>query len=261
MLISRKDAKLLGLKIYVSDNPCKNGHTGERYVSDSSCTICAKARAKARQTNRKEEVQLQAKKYYERNKEEILARTRDYAAKNAEKISKSRKEYRDRNLEEVKKKKREYHNRLKNDSEYRERRKKYREQYEKKNKETLKEKRRLQNKRDRAKRREDNKRHRKENPELHRTYRQNRRARIEKADGHHTSADIKNILQSQNFKCEGCEVDLDKNYHVDHVMPVYLGGSNWPGNLQILCPSCNTSKGRKHPCDWLPPKYRKKDDL
>ena len=36
-------------------------------------------------------------------------------------------------------------------------------------------------------------------------------------------------------------------YHVDHRMPLSLGGSNYPDNLQLLCPTCNLSKSATHP--------------
>jgi 5-methylcytosine-specific restriction endonuclease McrA len=33
--------------------------------------------------------------------------------------------------------------------------------------------------------------------------------------------------------------------HIDHVVPLIRGGTNWLENLQPLCPSCNTSKKDK----------------
>jgi 5-methylcytosine-specific restriction endonuclease McrA len=33
-------------------------------------------------------------------------------------------------------------------------------------------------------------------------------------------------------------------------MPLSRGGSNDPGNLQLLCPLCNHRKKDKHPDDW-----------
>lgn len=37
---------------------------------------------------------------------------------------------------------------------------------------------------------------------------------------------------------------------IDHILPIALGGTSEPGNLQILCAPCNRSKGAKHPSDW-----------
>lgn len=39
--------------------------------------------------------------------------------------------------------------------------------------------------------------------------------------------------------------------HIDHVMPLRLGGSNYIENIQLLCRPCNLSKGSKHPAVWL----------
>ena len=40
------------------------------------------------------------------------------------------------------------------------------------------------------------------------------------------------------------------DYHPDHVMPLALGGSNDAANIVASCPSCNMSKGAKHPIEW-----------
>ena len=92
------------------------------------------------------------------------------------------------------------------------------------------------------------------NPDKHAESRRNRRAMKRSAEGKHTSADVRAIFEAQRGLCANCKTKLFKSgkqkFHVDHVMPLKLGGSNWPANLQCLCPSCNTSKGAKHPIDW-----------
>ena len=40
MVMSRKDARALDLKVYRTGNPCINGHTGYRYVSTGGCLGC-----------------------------------------------------------------------------------------------------------------------------------------------------------------------------------------------------------------------------
>jgi 5-methylcytosine-specific restriction endonuclease McrA len=37
--------------------------------------------------------------------------------------------------------------------------------------------------------------------------------------------------------------------HVDHILPLALGGDNRRKNIQLLCPTCNLSKGAHHPID------------
>lgn len=92
------------------------------------------------------------------------------------------------------------------------------------------------------------------NPEKGAEHRRNRKARVRNAEGEHASADILAILAGQRGLCANCQTKLFKSgkqkYHVDHVMPLVLGGSNWPTNLQCLCPTCNLSKGAKHPDEW-----------
>lgn len=92
------------------------------------------------------------------------------------------------------------------------------------------------------------------NPEKIAAHARNRRSRVIQAVGSHTAAEVRSILESQCGLCANCGVKLiksgGKKYHVDHIMPLALGGSNWPYNLQCLCPTCNLRKSAKHPADW-----------
>ena len=82
---------------------------------------------------------------------------------------------------------------------------------------------------------------------------QNRRARI-KGNGGKLSKDIiKRLLLEQNEKCACCGADLSQTgYHLDHIMPLALGGINDDSNVQLLTPTCNMRKGAKHPDKWMP---------
>lgn len=96
--------------------------------------------------------------------------------------------------------------------------------------------------------------YRKENPEVMRHHERNRRARINSAEGSHSFSDIELMLVKQKEKCAFCQSRLiksgDKKYHIDHIMPLSKGGSNWPGNLQLLCKKCNLSKHAKDPFEF-----------
>lgn len=80
----------------------------------------------------------------------------------------------------------------------------------------------------------------------------NRQARIKAAEGHHTGSDILDLFDKHSGFCL-CGHDLTLGYHVDHVIPVVRGGSNWPSNLQLLCQPRNDSKGSKLMSEWVDP--------
>lgn len=59
------------------------------------------------------------------------------------------------------------------------------------------------------------------------------------------------LLKLQRGKCACCGKPLGDNYHLDHRMPLALGGANEDWNMQLLRDKCNLSKGAKHPVDFM----------
>lgn len=98
---------------------------------------------------------------------------------------------------------------------------------------------------------EKRKQWKKENPELISMYNRNRKAK--KRTSGKLSVDLVNklfILQKGVCAC-GCQQPLSNNYHLDHRMPIALGGSNTDDNMQLLTKRCNLKKGAKHPVDFM----------
>lgn len=75
-------------------------------------------------------------------------------------------------------------------------------------------------------------------------------AKRRRAPGKFTKADIQRIYQAQRGKCYYCGVSVGDDYHVDHVISLSRGGTNWPDNLVIACPTCNIHKQNKLPHEW-----------
>jgi len=74
----------------------------------------------------------------------------------------------------------------------------------------------------------------------------------EKEDESITVEAIESLLESQGGMCNGCFTSFDEvHMTLDHITPVSYGGRHILRNLQILCQSCNTSKGDRHNADWL----------
>lgn len=62
-------------------------------------------------------------------------------------------------------------------------------------------------------------------------------------EGKHSPSDLELILTRQKNRCVYCRTRLSpRTRHLDHIIPVARGGTNWPKNLQYLCVSCNLKK-------------------
>lgn len=197
-VISRQEAKDLGLAYYFSGKPCPKGHVDQRLVSDYGCRECKRMAVKKWAKENPERAAIKARESVLRNWGKYIARHKEWRGKNREKVRQVVKNYTENNKEKVKAMIKAWG---------------------------------------------------KENPERVRAARLNRIAREKNADGFFTSKDVLGIFAMQDGMCASCGCVLE-NYHVDHIMPLALGGSNYPDNLQILCVKCNCSKGAKHPDDW-----------
>lgn len=110
-----------------------------------------------------------------------------------------------------------------------------------------------------ARRREDYKRRmrewRKANPERKRVGDRKRKAAALGAEGEHTAGDVRRQYVIQSGRCFWCDQPIGHAYplcHVDHLIPMQRGGSNWPWNIVLACPRCNCSRSSRMPLEWAP---------
>lgn len=91
--------------------------------------------------------------------------------------------------------------------------------------------------------------YRKRNPDLFKIYKHNRRAR--EAGGELSVGVVDKLRALQKSRCACCKVEIGDNYHLDHRMPLALGGTNTDDNMQLLCKSCNLQKSAIHPIEFM----------
>lgn len=89
-----------------------------------------------------------------------------------------------------------------------------------------------------------------ENQERLKVIRSNRDERVKASGGKLTPGLVDRLLMAQRWKCACCGASLKAGYHLDHVMPLALGGEHADHNMQLLAPLCNLRKRDMHPIDW-----------
>lgn len=89
------------------------------------------------------------------------------------------------------------------------------------------------------------------NPDAGLRHTHNRRARKLSVGGKLSKGLAKKLYDLQRGKCACCGVSIAEGYHLDHRMPLALDGPNTDDNIQLLCVTCNLSKGAKHPVDFM----------
>lgn len=212
--VSREEAKARGLSKYFTGEPCQNGHVDQRYVSNKRCCGC-KVDSDARHRDRypgKNEAQCKA--YYEKNKTRHLEVQKAYREANKAELAAYDKARNDANREAL----REYHK-----------------SYYASNKEGFIA---------RAKQ------WKQVNPFKVKVNGANRRAKKRAAGGKYTARQIEVLHKAQKGKCVNCRNSIKDAFHIDHVTPIALGGSNGIENIQLLCPDCNLRKGAQDPLKW-----------
>lgn len=246
-IISRRDARAQGLKHYFTGKPCPRGHVSERYSSAYTCVKCAAANLEAwkaagyPRSERARPVSARSiaceeglLRYFtgepcrrghicERYVAKGVCVECDAARRQTEDgVRKKRdqdRRYAKQHAEKARKKAKEW--REANPDRARENI----EAWRKANLEKVRESRFMQNHR--------------------------RRARESAAFGMFERADLAKILKEQGFLCAYCRASLRKGKkHLDHIVPLFRGGSCDRKNLQYLCVPCNLSKGHKDPIDF-----------
>ena len=74
-----------------------------------------------------------------------------------------------------------------------------------------------------------------------------RRYMMRNANAQHkiTPEIIDYIVSKYGGKCVYCGVSCEKKFHIDHKVPLSLGGGNDIDNLALSCPKCNFKKRTK----------------
>lgn len=91
----------------------------------------------------------------------------------------------------------------------------------------------------------------KANLEARRVVNQNRRAKKLENGGVLSKGLTEKLFKLQRGKCACCGLPLGKDYHLDHKMPVALGGPNIDDNMQLLRKRCNLQKCSQHPAEFM----------
>lgn len=91
---------------------------------------------------------------------------------------------------------------------------------------------------------------RRAHPETVAKFQRSARGKRTNCVGSHTEIDIQNRMKWQFGKCAACRISILERFHVDHYQPLVRGGSNYPSNIQLLCPKCNLRKHAKDPIDF-----------
>jgi 5-methylcytosine-specific restriction endonuclease McrA len=82
-------------------------------------------------------------------------------------------------------------------------------------------------------------------------YCQNRRKRAKENGGKLSKEIVQKLLILQKRKCACCGEPLGNKYHIDHIVPLFLGGKNEDSNVQLLRQRCNQQKSFKDPIDFM----------
>jgi len=76
-------------------------------------------------------------------------------------------------------------------------------------------------------------------------------SRKRSSGGRYTEEQLQARIDFYGRRCYLCGCDWDalprEQKHIDHVIPVSLGGTNWPANLRPACRSCNQRKSARMP--------------
>ena len=243
-LVSKQEALALGLKRYFTGAPCKPaGHIAERWTSSGACYDCVRARNLGHSRIHKERFNAQSTKWNIENKEKRKVIYDRWLEANSETVLKRNRAWT----------KQRYHEQYKHDPAHRERAKAATKEWAEQNHDRMLAHSRASKERNRETVRAQARARYRANEEKERARAAKQNAERQQAVGRFTAEDIQTMLERQGYRCAAphCRTDVLRNFHCDHILPLSRGGTNWPDNIQILCPPCNMSKHDRTMEEWL----------
>jgi hypothetical protein len=219
----------------------KTSKTGFR----SRCKVCCAEDSSNRYYENPQKHIAIARKWQDKNKEKVVASRKAHYKNNKEKLREVSRKYREQNPDKTWEHNKKYYEQNK------EREKLRAKIYRQQNPDKVKEIQRSYILRNKEKVKQARLKYKKENPEIYKIINQNRRARKLASNGRLSSGLAQKLYALQNGKCACCKKPLGANYHMDHIMPLVLGGSNTDDNIQLLRAQCNNQKYSKHPVDFM----------
>jgi 5-methylcytosine-specific restriction endonuclease McrA len=235
-IVTRAEAREAGHVRYFTGLPCSNGHVVERLTSSGGCVVCSKQTYDNWRRKNPEKNRAAAAAWAAANPEKVKARNKAIYAADPEFWKQRSKKWRMDNPEKAREV--DARSREKHAARIREYRKIYWEKV-------------CRNPDQKKKYQEKARVRFAENPGLRSVYRSRRRAMLRAAEGSHTANDVQKIYKAQKGRCACCRKKVSDGYHVDHIIPLAKGGSNWPKNLQITCPPCNQKKQARDPIQFM----------
>lgn len=230
-----------------------NNYSKDGYKSH--CNSCRKASYMAD----KDSILAKQRGYNERNRTKISIRKKGYRQRNLERIMRKNKTYYEANKDRLNKQKRGYYRR--NHSARREQAAEYRMKnaeiikaqnkvYRQKYKTRLSSRAREWYQRDKEKYRLRHQTWRRQNKERCKILSNRYRARKLNASGTFTEIHLNWKLELQGGLCYYCREELGA-FHIEHKIPLSKGGTEWPANICLACPSCNRRKSDKSFWEFL----------
>ncbi len=103
-IISRLEAKQLGIKRYFTGKPCPKNHITERFSRNGGCCECSLQYGRSRYSTERKLMLSHAKKYRENNKEQLNQKSKEWRANNPDKQKECIDRYRSANKEVIREK-------------------------------------------------------------------------------------------------------------------------------------------------------------
>ena len=204
--------------------PCVKCGAVDRY-SDGACRPCKKARNAAYFQKNIEKLKESHRQWVQENKYKANAYKRTWASKNAERIKSYSEMYYDKNR-----------TRILDQQKSSVARKLYAEYWRQKNPDKCLQYTKSWQQKNKSKVAEKWRRH---------------KAKRRSIAGTPSPRIIERLIQYQRGLCACCGKELRNRYHLDHILPIALGGTSEDSNLQLLLPECNMKKGAKHPIAYM----------